>query len=54
MDPTVANGGRSHRSSHCPNSGLDGGYYIKLAPNAERPDHWLSWLDRESGCEVEQ
>lgn len=51
MDPTVATGGRSHRSAHC--TGPDtGGYYLELAPDAEPPERWYSWVDRASGLEV--
>lgn len=51
MDPTVANGGRSHRSAHCTGPG-GAGYYLELAPDAEPPERWYSWVDRESGLEV--
>jgi len=39
MDRTVAEGGRSHRASHC-GDGLDGGYYLELDHAAEPPAHW--------------
>ena len=51
-DPTVANGGRSHRAAHCRGVDHSGGYYIELEDDVEPPERWYSWVDRESGIEV--
>ena len=52
MDPTVANGGRSHRAEHCPNIDHVGGYYLQLAADAEPPERWYTWVNEKSGIEV--
>ena len=52
LDGTVANGGRSHRSEHCHGVDHVGGYYLELAEDAEPPERWYSWVDRETGIEV--
>jgi len=51
-DPTVANGGKSHRGAHCRGVDHSGGYYLKLADDVEPPDHWYRWVGRNSGIEV--
>ena len=51
-DPTVANGGRSHRAAHCRGVDHSGGYYIELDDDADPPERWYSYVDRESGIEV--
>ena len=51
-DPTVANGGRSHRGAHCRGVDHSGGYYIELDDDADPPERWYSWVDGESGIEV--
>ena len=48
-DPTVASGGRSHRSSHCHDRHLDGGYYLELAGDADPPVHWREWASHDGG-----
>lgn len=51
-DPTVATGGRSARSAHCHGVAGPGQYYLELAPDAEPPERWYSWIDREFSVEV--
>lgn len=51
-DPAVANGERSHRVAHCTDrSGA--GYYLELAPDADPPDHWWSWMRSEYGGDID-
>ena len=48
LDMTVAQGGRSHRSSHC---NRRGSYYLELADDADPPERWYSWLESETAFE---
>jgi hypothetical protein len=51
-DPAVAEGGRSHRVEHCHGISHSGGYYLELADDAEPPQRWAGWLERETGVDV--
>jgi len=52
-DPTVAAGGRSHRSAHCRDVDHSGGYYLELDPNAAPPRGWYLWLDVEPPADLD-
>lgn len=54
MDPTVANGGRSHRVEHCNYADHRGGYYLQLAEDADPPARWYDWVDRNTAVDVVQ
>ena len=45
-DPTVAEGGRSHRVSHC-GGRSQGGYYLELDDEHEPPEHWWTYVGVE-------
>jgi hypothetical protein len=51
-DATVANGGRSHRASHCHGADHSGGYYLELADDEEPPEWWYGWVNRDTSVEV--
>jgi hypothetical protein len=46
-DTRVAEGGRSHRGSHCHTSSAGGGYYLELADDADPPVFWYQWVGAE-------
>ncbi|WP_154019137.1 hypothetical protein [Halococcus agarilyticus] len=50
-DPAVARGDLSHRVAHCNLSLEDtrGGYDLRLADDAERPERWLNWVLPDRG-----
>jgi|APHM01.1.fsa_nt_gi hypothetical protein len=49
-DPVLAQGGRSHRRSHCGGETDPSGYYIELAPDADVPPNWETWvMNMEAG-----